>query len=302
MTKCCIIDIDGSVANLTHRLHHIQNGNRDYDAFHEEVLDDSPIDEVIAVVHSLRDRFGKQAMVFVSGRGELCREDTTKWLEHYVGEYGALYMRQAGDFRKDTIIKAEILEDLISDGYDPWLAIDDREDIVKLWRENNIKTFHCSDWQNNTKPLRQPMLHIMVGPSGAGKSKYAMEAFPQNWVISSDAVRQDLLGDWRDQTKNTQVFQVFHKLIKARLENGLDVVADSTNLRRKDRMAIVELARGGTVAYHVINRPMGEKVRTGGWRCEVEGLMEKHEQRFKGSLKAILKGDDLPNVKVEDLR
>lgn len=300
--KAIIIDLDGTICNLTHRLHYIQNGNRDYDAFHEECAYDEPIDDIIAVVQSLRDRFGKDAIVFVTGRGEQCREATINWLEHYVGDFGALYMRQLNDFRKDVIIKEEILEDMVEDGYDPWLALDDREDIVRLWRDNGIKTLHCSDWQNNSKPFRQPTLHILVGPSGAGKSQYANDHFPAQWIISSDDVRQDMLGDWKDQTKNEQVFKAFHKLIKARLESGLDVVADATHLRRKDRLAVTELARGDKVVYHVINRPVEDKLRTGGWRLGVEGLIEKHEQRFKSQLKDILKGDNLPNVTVEDLR
>jgi len=298
-TKCIIVDIDGTVADLTHRLHYIQDHPKDYDAFHEEVLNDTPIDEVIGVVTSLRDRFGEGSIVFVSGRSSRGREDTIKWLEHHVGGFDALYMREEGDYRKDTIIKGEILAKMIEDGYSPWLAIDDREDIVRLWRDNGIKTFHCSDWQNNSKPLRSPTLHILVGPSGAGKSKLS-EAFPRQWVVSSDEVRQDLLGDWKDQSNNDAVFKAFHKIIKARLESGLNVVADATNIRRKDRLAVTELARGGDVVYHVVNRPVEDKIETAGWRPE--GLITRHEQRFKSQLKDIMSGDNLDNVKVEDYR
>jgi len=296
---CCIVDIDGTVADLTHRLHYIQYGNRDYEGFHEEVHLDAPINEIIMLVECLRDRFGKESIVFVSGRSELCREKTENWLEQYVGEYERLYMRKAGDYRKDTIIKEEILRQIEEDGYDPWLAIDDRIDIAKMWRENGIKTLHCSGWQNNSKPLRTPTLHVMVGPSGAGKTTLAYDMFPSRWIISSDDVRADMLGDSLDQSKNDQVFEAFHRLIKARLESGLDTVADATNLRKKDRKAVVELARGGPVVYHVINRPMDKKIETGGWRNDVTGLLQKHEDRFNSQFKDIMSGDRYENTTVE---
>ena len=38
-----ICDIDGTLADLHHRLHHIKNGNKNWDAFFAEVKDDLPI-------------------------------------------------------------------------------------------------------------------------------------------------------------------------------------------------------------------------------------------------------------------
>lgn len=299
--SCIIVDIDGTVADLTHRLHYISDGRKDYGAFFGTVLDDTPIDEVIAVVHTLRDRFGKEAIVFVSGRSDVCRQDTIKWLDHHVGPYGALYMRESGDTRKDTILKEDILTQLESDGYNPWLAIDDREDIAKMWRKNGIKTFLCSGWQGNIKRIRTPTLHVMVGPSGGGKPHYAEKSFPASWIVSSDQIREDLLHNSLDQSRNGAVFKAFHEVIKARLASGLDTVADATNLRGKDRLAVVELANGGPVVYYVVDRPMVVKVAQGGWRNSVEGLMQKHQQRFKSQLKDILGGDSMPNVAVENL-
>ena len=48
-------------------------------------------------------------------------------------------------------------------------------------------------------------------------------------------------------------------------------------------------------------RPTAEdKIATAGWRPE--GLITRHEQRFKSQLKDITMGDHLPNVKIEDHR
>ncbi|MCV5968725.1 ATP-binding protein, partial [Lactococcus petauri] len=74
----------------------------------------------------------------------------------------------------------------------------------------------------------------MVGPSGAGKTTY-LKDFDQSVVLSTDNIRSQICyGDFQDQSKNNQVFDILHRLVKANLDCGLDVVVDATNLRNKD--------------------------------------------------------------------
>lgn len=128
--------------------------------------------------------------------------------------------------------------------------------------------------------------------------------FAQWQVLSSDQFRQDLCGDWRDQSRNKEVFNALHDVAKARLSNGLQTVIDATHLRRKDRLASVALVPPGhSVTYIVIDRPMAAKILTGGWRNDLSfDLIRKHHDVFQQSLKDILAGDGLTNVKVIDLR
>ena len=55
-------------------------------------------------------------------------------------QYDAMYLRDDGDFRPDDIVKAELLGKIITDGYDPTVAFDDRNQVVNKWRELGI---HC---------------------------------------------------------------------------------------------------------------------------------------------------------------
>lgn len=55
MVRYLILDLDGTVADLSHRLHFIQGDKKDYDSFYAAVGDDAPIDSVIHVVRSLVD-------------------------------------------------------------------------------------------------------------------------------------------------------------------------------------------------------------------------------------------------------
>lgn len=63
---------------------------------------------------------------------------------------------------------------------------------------------------------------------------------------------------------------------------------------------------GVGVRYVVVDRPLADKRRDGGWRNDVmigdKNLIEAHHERFKSQLKDILRGDGLPQVSVVDLR
>jgi len=214
-------------------------------------------------------------------------------------------MRPAGDFRPDCVVKAEILAGIKQDGYEPWLAVDDRSSIIEVWRENGICALQCQAEEIEYPPTAK--LTLMVGPSGAGKStwlKNNSNIYPYYRIISSDQIRAELCVDFRDQSKNDQVFEAVHALAKTRLKHGLETVIDATNIRRADRFACINLVPSYVhVEYIVIDRPMSEKRLDGGWRNALSfDLLEKHQQTFNSNLKDILAGDNVPNVTVRDLR
>lgn len=133
-----IVDIDGTVADLTHRRHFIASRPKNYDAFFAAVKQDVPIQPVVDAVKALRGA-GNQ-LIFVSGRPERTRHDTLDWLEYHarIQVDPVLCMRKDGDYRPDDIVKEELLAKLRQDGYDPKLAFDDRNRVVAMWRRNGI--------------------------------------------------------------------------------------------------------------------------------------------------------------------
>jgi hypothetical protein len=64
--------------------------------------------------------------------------DTKEWLKREVGVSEPLYMRDARDRRPDYIVKAELLDRLLADGYRPIMAFDDRDQVVKMWRAKGV--------------------------------------------------------------------------------------------------------------------------------------------------------------------
>jgi predicted kinase len=306
MTKAVIFDLDGTLADISHRLHHIKNGSNNWDAFFAECGNDSVI-ESIRELAQIVDGQGYK-IILVSGRTDKVYGQTIAWLAKHNVPFDELHMRRDGDYRQDFIVKSEILDNLLADGNDIAFVVDDRPSVVAMWRERGLTCLQCRDWEE-AAPTKPGLLTLMVGPSGAGKSHWLNSedatacGIHTSHVISSDQIRADLCGDFRDQTKNDEVFAALHAIAKMRLAHGLPVVVDATNLRRKDRLSAAALAKGGKVRYVVIDRPTHEKRRDAGWRASLPiDLISKHEQTFASQLKDILAGDKQPNVEVIDLR
>lgn len=311
--KTAIVDIDGTLADCRHRLHHVQAGAKNWKAFFDGIPDDYIIEPVKRVVVALAREYN---VVLCSGRPEKYRKATVQWLDEWCVPFDSLYMRPDNDTRPDHIVKMQLLAGIRKDGFEPFVVIDDRTSVVEMWREQGLLCMQVAPVDNNVPDTAR--LTLMVGPSGCGKTTWLAGACGQphigggipcihsSHVISSDQIRHDLSGDFRNQDCNNAVFAALHSVVKARLKAGLPTVVDATNIRTKDRTSLATLMNV-PVTYIVINRMMADKRRDGGWRISVmfkdgSDLIERHEEIFNASLAAILSGDGLPNVTVVDLR
>lgn len=78
-------------------------------------------------------------VIFVSGRDGVCFDETSSWLNSNVYCKYTLYMRTAGDNRKDSIVKKEIYDQHIKGKYDILFVLDDRDQVVRMWRDQGLK-------------------------------------------------------------------------------------------------------------------------------------------------------------------
>lgn len=142
-----IVDIDGTLANCDHRLHHIKGETKDWDAFHREVYKDKPIWPAIHLVYALH-RAG-WFIILMTGRKERCRSATANWLSRNRVPYDMLLMREENDHRQDVEVKRELLHMLkkisLSDVYSPSMVIEDRKRVIDMWREEGLVALHCAD-------------------------------------------------------------------------------------------------------------------------------------------------------------
>ena len=132
-----IFDIDGTLSDPSQRLHFLEN--KDWDSFYEH-CDEDP---VISHVSFLAQELGKDHRIFIlTGRPERVRKKTQKWLMEHCIPYDRLLMRKDGDHRPDYVIKAEMVDSL---KLPIWLAIDDRDRVVKMFRDKGILCLQCKE-------------------------------------------------------------------------------------------------------------------------------------------------------------
>jgi len=141
MPRAIIVDLDGTMASHYNEVGEQMRGHYEY----SKVSDDLPIPEIIEVVAALKD--AGNSIIFVSGREDSCREATIEWLARFGFEPGSylLLMRKTGDHRKDFIIKYEIFREHIAEHYDILVCIDDRSQVVAMWRKIGIRTLQVDD-------------------------------------------------------------------------------------------------------------------------------------------------------------
>jgi phosphoglycolate phosphatase-like HAD superfamily hydrolase len=135
VNDCYLFDIDGTLADCSHRLRHIEKSPKDWDAFFGACDGDAPIEHICDLARIVALEL---PIVFVSGRSDQCRDQTEEWLKQNRLWSGYLYMRKHGDHRPDDIIKLELLERLRGDGFNPIMAFDDRDRVVAAWRSAGV--------------------------------------------------------------------------------------------------------------------------------------------------------------------
>ena len=136
--ECVICDIDGTVADISHRQHYVMNRPKNWKMFNHTMHLDQPNYDIIWLIKMMQA--AGVTVLMASGRSEDQREVTEIWLREVATiTYTKLYMRPSKDNRSDDIIKAEILEQMWHDGYIPTMAIDDRNKVCDMWRANGLR-------------------------------------------------------------------------------------------------------------------------------------------------------------------
>ena len=130
--EAVIVDIDGTLANPEHRLHHIGGATKNWQAFLDACPHDTPYPNIIALVQVLHN--AGYHIIYLTGRNERYRAATATWLLTHKCPAAPIYMRPDQDFRSDVIVKHEIYEKQIRGSYEVLIVLEDREKVVEMWR------------------------------------------------------------------------------------------------------------------------------------------------------------------------
>src|ERR1044072_4738768 len=102
-----IFDVDGTLCNVTSVRHYVTPPNRDFHSFHMASAFCPPHEEVVKRVQEAKAK--GRAAIGVPARMARYRTLTRKWLQSCGIPFDSLWMRANDDFRKDAIVKREIL-------------------------------------------------------------------------------------------------------------------------------------------------------------------------------------------------
>jgi uncharacterized HAD superfamily protein len=129
-----IFDIDGTLADCTHRLHYIQGEQKRYNTFYNAMDKDMRIKPIASLAMDLSR---STRIIMATGRPESHRDMTLAWLEANNIPCHDLYMRRVGDFRPDYVVKKEML-DAIKRHYPVDFAIDDSPAVIEMFNSNGV--------------------------------------------------------------------------------------------------------------------------------------------------------------------
>lgn len=135
-----LVDIDGTLANCSHRQHFLEGEKKDWTSFFSHMSGDTVRLDVLNQVRELADE--GYEIVIVSARPEDYRAKTIQWLEesNVILDLSpaTVIMRRSGDKRPDTEVKLEMYEQFFKDKYPIHCVFDDRPRIIEMWQSQGL--------------------------------------------------------------------------------------------------------------------------------------------------------------------
>jgi len=144
-----VIDLDGVLADVRHRLRHLESKPREWDAFFDGIPDDPVLTEGRAVVERLA---ADHDLVYLTGRPERTRPATEAWLARHRLPRGELIMRRDGDRRPARIAKPHLLRELAA-GRRVAVVVDDDLDVCAALEHAGWPVL-VADWMARPDTLR----------------------------------------------------------------------------------------------------------------------------------------------------
>jgi len=143
-----VVDIDGVVADVRHRLHHLELRPKNWTAFFAAAPLDPPLPQGIARVHEL---LLDHRVVYLTGRPERCRRDTLAWLDAQGIGGHPIFMRRDGDHRPARQTKLGHLDRLAARA-PVAIVVDDDPDVCAALRAAGYAVQHA-DWMTRPAAL-----------------------------------------------------------------------------------------------------------------------------------------------------
>jgi hypothetical protein len=143
-----VVDVDGVVADVRHRLHHLE-GRRSWRAFFAAADQDGLLAEGAALV---RDLATEHDIVWLTGRPEWLRQTTRDWLAEHELPGEEIHLRPHHDYRPAPLFKVETLRQLAPRGIAA--VVDDDDEVVRAALAAGFPAI-LADWVPRGGALRE---------------------------------------------------------------------------------------------------------------------------------------------------
>lgn len=143
-----VFDLDGVLADVRHRLHHLERRPKNWGGFFSDLASDPPLAagldlaEQLAVDHDL---------MYFTGRPEWTRKATADWLDRHGLPAGQLFMRSSMDRRPARFVKPALLRRLAAER-DVAVVVDDDREVCDALRAEGWPVRHA-DWMPDAATL-----------------------------------------------------------------------------------------------------------------------------------------------------
>ncbi|MEM1135391.1 MAG: AAA family ATPase [Bacteroidota bacterium] len=123
LPHCIIFDVDGTLAKMHNR-----------GPFQWDKVQEDKVNEPIANLARTLYQAGKK-IIIMTGRDGICKPETVAWLKENEIFYHELFIRPARNSEKDAVIKKRMFEENIRGKYYVDFVVDDRDQVVDMWRK-----------------------------------------------------------------------------------------------------------------------------------------------------------------------
>jgi phosphoserine phosphatase len=149
MRPLYIFDLDGTLANVEHRRHILQDtaDPQRWNKFYAACVDDTPVVSVLNTLWLIARSLDVEVRIW-SGRSEAVREQTEEWLMKYLrmpSVVNTIVMRKVNDYTPDEVLKKTWYLALSDHDRKRLVAVfDDRTKVVEMWREMGVACFQVA--------------------------------------------------------------------------------------------------------------------------------------------------------------
>lgn len=135
-----VFDLDGTIADHSHRHHHVLTEPKNWDSFFSECVNDKPYPHVIAALKA-HLAAGHRVEIW-SGRSAVVEQETRAWLlAHDIDPILLTHMRPVDDHTADDTLKENWLK---ACDRKPDAIYEDRTLVVDMFRKNGIPCFQVA--------------------------------------------------------------------------------------------------------------------------------------------------------------